>query len=369
MIHIFIGTKAQYIKTAPVIKELEKRGIGYNLIDSGQHAELQEKFRNFLEIRKPDILMREGSGDITNPFVLVKWLTDELFKTAFFPSAVNERLFKNEGGVCLVHGDTPTTLLSAIIAKRCGLKIAHLEAGLRSYNIFNPFPEEFIRILVMRMSDMLFVSSDWAYDNLKNMGVKGKIVFVHANTGLDAVRYSMAKYVASEVPMKDYCMVSIHRFERLVFKNRLKEIIDLTEKISLDKKVIFPLHPPTRAFLKRFGLLNRLLNMNNVLCSELYEHGHFLHLLKNADFVVTDGGSIQEESYYFGVPCIVLRRHTERQEGLGRNAVLAGKDKKIADEFLKNYHSFRGNDITGVKFSPSAEIVDFLMSIPAKSER
>lgn len=362
MIHIFIGTKAQYIKTAPVIKELEKRGIEYNLIDSGQHAELQDKFRKFLSIRQPDVMMREGCKDITNPFVLVQWLTTEFFRNILFPNAAKKRLFRGQGGICLVHGDTPTTLLSALIAKRCGLKVAHLEAGLRSYNIFNPFPEELIRIVVMRVSDILFVSSDWAMSNLKKMGVKGETVSISSNTGLDALRYSISKYGAGEELPRNYCLISIHRFERLIRKSKLRETLDLIERISADKKVFFPLHPPTRAFLKRYGLLERLLNMRNVSSSDLYEHGRLLHILKNADFIITDGGSIQEESYYFGIPCLILRSHTERQEGLGGNAVLAGARGENIDNFLNNYRSLKKEDITNSTSSPSSEIVDIIQS-------
>lgn len=362
MIHIFIGTKAQYVKTAPVIHELNKRGIEYNLIDSGQHAKLQEEFREFFGIRQPDVMLRKGRKDITNPLVLIEWLFTEFLKNGIFPGGAKKRLFRGQGGICLVHGDTPTTLLSALIAKRCGIKVAHLEAGLRSYSLFDPFPEELIRLIVMRTSDILFASSGWARNNLEKMGVKGKVISISANTGLDAIRYSMNKYKIKEPDLKDYCLVSIHRFERLISMKRLTEIIDLIERISADKKVIFPIHPPTNVFLKRYGILNKLQNMKAVFCSGLYDHGHFLSLLKHADFVVTDGGSIQEEAYYLGVPCLVARFHTERQEGLGENAILAGTHGKAVYDFLKNYKDLRRPDITMGSLNPSAEIVDFIQN-------
>lgn len=343
------------------MRELEKRGIAYNLIDSGQHAEWQEKFCSSLGIHKPDIMIRAGCRDITTPFVLIQWFINEYIKSIFFVKNTRERFFKNEGGICLIHGDTPTTLLSALIAMRCRIKIVHLEAGLRSYSLISPFPEELIRIIVMKIADVLFTSSKWAYNNLKRMHVKGKIVSISANTGLDSLRYSISKHSSDTLPMKNYCVISIHRFERLAQRKGLKELVELVERIAREKKVFFPVHPPTKRFLQQYGLMKKIHSLNNVISSDLYDHSKFLYLIKDADFIITDGGSIQEESYYLGVPCFILRSHTERQEGLGYNAVLAKKWANDIDNFLLNYRKFRKNSIVNSEFSPSSEIVDYLI--------
>jgi len=360
MIHIFIGTKAQYVKVSPIIRELERRKIKFNLIDSGQHARLQAEFRSFLGIRTPDLLMREGQGDITNPVILMLWFAHEYLKSLLFVKETKKRLFKNKSGLCLVHGDTPTTLLSTLIAKRCGLKVAHLEAGLRSYSFFSPFPEEMIRIIVMKLSDLLFVSSQWAYDNLKNMKVKGQIITIAANTGLDALKYSLEKSSLENNSHDNYCLVSIHRFERLFSRKKIKAVVDMVKQISMNRLLFFPLHPPTKAFLARYNLLPVIQRNKNIICSELYSHGKFLQLIKKADFVITDGGSVQEESYYLGIPCLILRSHTERQEGLGQNAVIADDNEEVINCFLKNYKAYRRDSVVGLEASPSGEIVDFL---------
>jgi len=361
MIHIFIGTKAQYVKTAPVIRKLDQRGIEYNLIDSGQHAQLQHKYRKYFGIRTPDLFLREGKQDITSVFIVIGWFLVNFFEVLIFRKKAKRKFFRNKKGVCIVHGDTPTTLLSILIAKMCGVEILHLEAGLRSFDIFNPFPEEIIRVITMNIADILCVSSKWAENNLRKIKFKKKVLRISANTGLDAMRYSLKQQKPCEIYLKNYCLISIHRFENIISKRKISKIAELVQEIATNKKVIFPLHSPTKRQLLKFGILEALQEKSNIILSDLLSHTDFLHFAEKADFIITDGGSVQEESYYLGVPCLLLRNCTERQEGIGENVIISKFDNEIINDFLLNFKRYISGNLVELKVCPSKEIVDYLV--------
>jgi len=176
MIYFFIGTKAQFIKMAPIIVELRNRQIPYRYVDSGQHADLTRILRKTFGIRQPDICLHRD-GDISSVFAAIKWTCKLILMALFAKNKIKRQIFP-ESGLCLIHGDTLSTLLGLKMAKAAGLKVAHVEAGLRSFNIFHPFPEELIRIYCMKRCDILFSPSDLAYNNLQKMKTKGEIINV-----------------------------------------------------------------------------------------------------------------------------------------------------------------------------------------------
>ena len=175
MIHIFVGTKAQFIKMAPIMQELDRRGIVYNFIDAGQHAGLTGDLIDQFDLRQPNVFLREEGGNIDTLLQAFAWTVSNLWRIVLRRNQVCRRVFGGGDGICLIHGDTLTTLLSLLYAKRCGLKVAHVEAGLRSYHLLDPFPEEMIRLIAMRHSDILFAPSDWALENLHKMGYGQKV--------------------------------------------------------------------------------------------------------------------------------------------------------------------------------------------------
>ncbi|MBN1869149.1 MAG: UDP-N-acetylglucosamine 2-epimerase [Candidatus Omnitrophica bacterium] len=363
MIHIFIGTKAQYVKTAPVIQELDRRRINYNLIDSGQHADISKNYREYFRIRQPECFLSATKEDITTVGALILWFTKILVKIVFRPGDIFNTIFQRQRGICLIHGDTPTTLLSALAAKRAGIKVAHLESGLRSYNIFHPFPEELIRIVTMHLSDYLFAPSQWAYDNLDKMKVAGRKYLVSGNTNIDALAYAQSL----DVPLCDelninepFAVVSIHRAETILKRKRLNKIIDLVRLISQNHKVFFCLHPPTKKQLKKYRLDLPLKAMPGVIVRDLLPYPQFIQAIKKSRFIVTDGGSVQEESYYLNVPCLLMRNRTERMEGVRENVCISEfRDDKI-NHFLQNIDQFRVSTYRKTHQSPSSEIVDIL---------
>jgi UDP-N-acetylglucosamine 2-epimerase len=366
MIHVFIGTKAQYVKTAPVLKELERRGVDYNLIDSGQHGELAVSYRRYLGIREPDAYLSDSRKDVKTVFEAVTWSTRLLLRILFTPKSIFRDSFRSQTGICLIHGDTPTTLLSALVSKRLAIKVAHLESGLRSFNLLHPFPEEAIRILTMRLSDYLFAPNQWSYQNLVDMKLRGKLLLVEGNTNIDQLRNVDLDNV--ELPAiaranARFVVFSIHRAETILKKDRMGQIVALARKVALSYPVLFCLHPPTRRQLERFGYLDELASLENCTLSDLLPYPIFIGTLSRAYFIVTDGGSIQEESYYLNVPALVTREHTERTEGLGTTVCLSGFDARKMQDFLENVERYRSSDYQDTGLHPSQQIVDFILKL------
>ena len=351
MIHIIIGTKAQYIKTAPLLRELDSRNIAYNFIDTGQHAQITKDLRQELSIREPNVYLRKEKdiSAISDAFI---WLVKYIMLATFSPKRISRDIFNNKKGICVIHGDTLSTLLSLYLAKRVGLKVAHIEAGLRSYNIFNPFPEEIVRIIAMKYSDILFSPSDWAYDNLISMNLKAKLINLKMNTNIESTRFALTCKSNLSLEIKNYCLITIHRAETIFNEKRMRFIVNLLLRIAKFRNLIFIMHKPTILSLKRYRLYNALNNSKNIELLRLLTHTDFINLLNNADFIITDGGSIQEESFYLGIPCLLMRKNTERIEGLDSNVYLSRFNQERIDYFISDYQKFRTNKFSNQN-SPS----------------
>ena len=353
MIHVMIGTKAQFIKTAPVMKEMDRRGIEYNFIDSGQHAEITRELINLFDLKQPDVYLSDREKDIVNTRQAFFWNIKNILKFV----VKRKEIFQNQRGICLVHGDAFSALQGTIIAKLAGVKVAHIEAGERTHNYFEPFPEEIVRILVDRYSDTLFASSDSAYNNLLKENIKGKKFNVRYNTIYDSVKIALQKDAAVTIPKEDYVVATIHRFETIFSKKNLKMVVETLEKISEDNVLLFLLHKPTRNKLESYGLMERLQKNKRILLSPLYDYFSFMKLIKNSTYIVTDGGGPQEESFYLNVPCLLLRKKTERSEH--PNICLSGFKEEKIDYFIENYSDFKSNTSLD-ECSPSSKIVDVL---------
>jgi UDP-N-acetylglucosamine 2-epimerase len=332
-LYVILGTKAQYIKTAPLLRLMHVRGQTYRLIDTGQHGGLTPALRTELDIKQPDVSLSAGQN-ISSLFQGVAWLLKLLPLAIFGGSRLRTDLFNGGVGICIIHGDTISTLLGLLIAKRAGMRVAHIEAGLRSFNIFKPFPEEIVRIVCMRLSDYLFAPSNWAAGNLEKMGVKGKVVDTGQNTAVEALYYSLEKNSEPSPIDPPYSVMTVHRMETIFSKKLLSFVVDTAERIAQDMSVVFVVHEATRKQLERFGFLNRIINNRLIISRDLMDHERFVKLLADSELVITDGGSIQEECSYLGVRCLVLRGETERQEGVGENVQLCDFDMAQIDRVL-----------------------------------
>ena len=354
MIHIFIGTKAQLIKMAPVMRVLQDRGHDYNFIYSGQHRDtVDDILANFAISKKPDVTLYHGR-DITGIVQMGQWALGIIRKYSSAEHAAE--LFRNDkNGIVLNHGDTFSTLLGSWLAKRHGLKSAHVESGLRSHNIFHPFPEELTRLATFRLSDYFFAPGDWALANLA--GHAGVKINTGHNTLSDALRHTAQQTVATRTA--GYGLVSVHRFENIFFRKRLALIVDMLLASDPARPKLFILHKPTEKKLKEYGLYQRLAECGHIELHPRYDYFRFISLLRGCDYLITDGGSNQEECSYLGIPCLLIRKATERQEGLGQNTVLSGYDEKTVRAFMANPGQYRREPLQLTQ-SPSALIIDSL---------
>lgn len=353
-ISVFIGTKAQYIKTAPLLRLMDSEGVPYRLIDSGQHAELAFGMRRDLGVREPDYSF--GSGvDVTTIRGAILWSLS-LAHHLWSARRLRDEVFGGHSGICVVHGDTPSTLLSMLMAKRAGLKVAHLEAGLRSGDLLNPFPEEAIRIIVMRWADLCYAPTPEDEANLRAMRRHGTIIPLESNTSVEAVRFSLGELAEGEG--SGPVVVTMHRVENLRSRQRVEGFVEVLGKIRRSHPVTFVVHGPTQAVLEKLGLIERLRTMG-VEMVPLVAHDEFLEMVAAAPLVVIDGGSIQEECGYLGVPTLLWRDATERSHGIGRNVVLSHHDQAVVDEFLADPQRYRTPPDRSAS-SPSRQILDSL---------
>jgi len=353
-VHIVVGTKAQLIKMFPIIWELERRNLPYNFIDTGQHTLITRDLRKAFGLREPDIYLGGKDKNISGVFQALIWNVKIILKSIF----QSRKIFNDSKGICLVHGDTISTLQGLIMGKVAKVKVGHVEAGERTHNLFKPFPEEIIRIIVDRFADYAFASSEVSRENLLNERIKGKIINVECNTIMDAVQIAASKEnIKIDVPDTSYVLVSIHRFETLQSKQRMKIVVDTLEKISKQFEIVWGLHEPTRKQLIKFNLLKALENNKKIHLCGLWDYFSFVKAIKMSEFLITDGGGPQEESWFLNVPCMLMRSETERQ--YHPNVYLTKFEPDRIDFFIKNYKQFSsGNEKE--QLNPSKLIIDCL---------
>ena len=312
---IVIGTKAELVKCMPIMLELQRMKEDYWFVHTGQHS-----LKNFCEIfgiKKPDFVLSKA------PEKSSKFLSEITIGTFFWNIktmfTIRRIIKKINPKYVLYHGDTMNTAMAVgatswVLNPFKKWKTVHLEAGLRSGSLSEPFPEEFIRTVADKFSDILLTASPLGERNLKREKNRNKIINV-GNTIIDAAPKaleSMNKKYKKEG--EDYALVNIHRHENLKDKNRLNKIVEIITSVGI--KTVWPLHDNTRYFLQKYGLMKLVEKNKNIEVTPLTDYPHFIFLLANSKYLITDGGSIQEESLIFKKPCLVLRERTERQEGL-----------------------------------------------------
>jgi UDP-N-acetylglucosamine 2-epimerase (non-hydrolysing) len=339
-IAIVIGTRAELIKTFPIMLELQKKGMPYYFIHTGQHN--LQNLCDIFSINQPDVV-----------------LTKEPKRGTKFWSKINKKsIFWNFGNIfrvrrelqklenlkyVLYHGDTMTTASSAIGSSKMlnpnkNYKNVHLEAGLRSWSWKEPFPEEISRIIAGFFSDVLLAVSKKSEKNLQKY--KNKKIIHAGNSVVDSIfkSYELAKRgKVKPLSKKRFALIVVHRHENIKDKKRMEKILEIL--LSLKIKSFFAMHENTKKQLEKFGLYKKIKENKNIEIIPLQDYISFSLQLKEASLILCDGGSLQEESLVFHTPCIILRKATERQEGLDSNFQYLGKlnvekTKKKIKEFL-----------------------------------
>ncbi len=356
MIHIVIGTKAQLVKMAPIMIRLQDRGVPYNFVFTGQHRETIGEMLDEFGVKRPDVILYSGR-DVVSLAQMALW-TLRLITRALFS---RRQIFGSDRrGIVLVHGDTFSTLLGALMGRLARLRVGHVESGLRSFALFDPFPEEITRVATFRLSHVLYCPGARACANVQALG--RETVDTFENTLADTLGLALGRERKRDhVPDTPFGLVSLHRFENVFRRESIRSIVDHLDRVARRHPLLFILHPPTIRQLKRFGLYERLERHPGIELRPRYTYFDFVSLLERARFVITDGGSVQEESFYLGLPCLLMRRNTERQEGLGENALLSAIDGPTIDDFVANFERFRRPRRIGER-SPSEVIVDSVLA-------
>ena len=359
LIQVVYGTKAEAIKLAPVLAELDRRGVAYRLVETGQHGAFLPGLRAELGLRAPDVALG-GDRDADTVARAAVWGA-RLGLRLLSRRRLRDEVFGGLGGVCLVHGDTPSTLMAGLMARRAGLRVAHLESGLRSGSWRHPFPEELIRLAVMRLAHVLFAPDDGAVANLEALvaagRVRGRVVATSANTGAEALRVALGAAGGVGAAGSGPVVATMHRVENLHDDARFEGFLSLLARV--ERPAVFVVHPPTEAVLSDRGG-RAVVEDLGVATSGLVSYGEFTAMLAAAPYVVTDGGSIQEECARLGVPTLLWRDRTERPDGIGANVVLARYDDDVVGAFLADPEAWRRPVALGDE-RPSAQVVDVLI--------
>jgi len=354
MIHFALGTQAELIKLAPIMCGLKEQGVPFNFIQTGQHKRRIKELIGFFELPDPSKITGEIENEVETIPSTIKWAYNVGKLLLSRKDSLLRKAFMGARGICVIHGDTLSTLYCLAMAKRAGLKIAHVESGLRSFNYVHPFPEEAIRVLINHHTDLLFAPNKIAEENLKKMRVKGEIVSLPVNTGFDALTYTLKKIEKNPAYSNPYGVVSIHRFENIFLKKRFKKILDFIRSVSEKINILFFIHPVTKKQINKYNF-NYIIEREGINCLSFERYPDFIRILRDADFVITDGGSIQEESYYLNIPALLLRKRTERIEGINKTAFITDLEENKMQEFIKYYKNYRGK--TPPFFPPATPVI------------
>jgi UDP-N-acetylglucosamine 2-epimerase (non-hydrolysing) len=333
---LVVGARPNFMKVAPVLKAIREQASGSfdaMLIHTGQHydANMSDVFFADLEMLQPDKFLGVGSGSHAEQTGRVMIEMEKLF-------------LSEKPDLVMVAGDVNSTLATAIVAAKAGIRLAHIESGLRSFD--RTMPEEINRIVADEFSDLCFVTEPSGIKNLRHEGIADERIFFVGNTMIDSVFAfkEKAKAVFPDlakqfgIQAKKYALVTLHRPSNVDDEKNLTLLVGLFEQMeSFAAKIIFPVHPRTRKKFEEFHLTDRV---NKIAALQLIDpvgYLSFLALQNMAAVVLTDSGGIQEETTVLGVPCITLRENTERPVTIeqGTNE-LAGLDTKKIIALSKN---------------------------------
>lgn len=347
-----VGARPQFIKCAPLSHAIRKDHKEV-LVHTGQHYDpgISEIFFKELNIPKPDYNLCIGSG--SHGEQTGKMLTEI------------EKILVNENpDLVLVYGDTNSTLAGALAASKLHIKVAHVEAGLRSFD--RNMPEEINRVVTDHISDILFCPTETAVLNLKKEGVTTGIYNV-GDIMLDALKYNIKIAEKKSTILEDldlrpngYMVATVHRASNTDSLENLNSIISAF--LDADVKIVFPVHPRTEKYLKQYELWEKLCEKVNVISPLGYLE--MLKLMAHSRKILTDSGGIQKEAYMLGIPCITMRENTEWVETLGNggNVLVGANHKKIIDA-IRNFDGVSKTSNVFGEGNTSEKICDVFKSI------
>lgn len=331
-----VGARPNFMKVAPIHKAFEKYNIAnpdkkitHLICHTGQHYDekMSKIFFEELELPKPDYYLGVGSGSHAE-------------QTAKIMIEFEKVLLNENPDLVIVVGDVNSTIACSLTAVKLGIKVAHVEAGLRSND--RTMPEEINRLLTDAIADYLFVTEKSGIDNLKREGVPDDKIFFVGNVMIDSVVNYLPKADKSTIIEKltkntkyrtnghiGYVLLTFHRPANVDNNDFLKKLVKVINELAVDRYIIFPVHPRTKANMDKYNITSEM--NDNVILTEPIGYIDFLSLTKNADLIITDSGGIQEESTYLGVQCITVRDNTERPVtvNVGTNQLIGTDLEKV----------------------------------------
>lgn len=354
MILVVFGTTGELIKLAPVLLRLDARRDRYLLVTTGQQVQQIPSFLDQFGLRQPDLWLGRGAHgrDLSVNGDIPRWLATVARSCLRQRGRLRRSLAAGPGRpLLLVHGDTMTTVLGAIMGRVLRAPVAHIEGGLRSYDLRHPFPEELNRRVASRLARIHYAPGSWAAANLGGANV--------VDTGSNTIRDSLALVSDGDPPFplpdRPFGVVSLHRFELLNSRRLLTGTLEVLAEAAGHTPLLFVDHPVTVAAIERCGL-QRLFDTARFVRVPRLPFFDFVRVERQCAFVVTDSGGSQEECFYLDRPCLVHRVRTERREGLGENAVLSGMRADVLRTFLAAPERYRRRSVLPSR-SPSDVIV------------
>ena len=335
-----VGARPNFMKIAPLMDQFANTPeIEPLLVHTGQHYDerMSDLFFTQLGIPKPDINLGVGSGTHTQ-------------QTAQIMTGFEKVLAEHKPDAVLVVGDVNSTIACGLVAVKMGIRLFHVEAGLRSFD--RTMPEEINRILTDSISDLLFCTEESGVENLRREGINGDRVHLVGNLMIDTLMKHRGRAEQSKVLddlglSKDgYAVLTLHRPSNVDDPATLGRILEAVEVIQRELPVIFPVHPRTRGNIQKMGLGDRVAAMKNIRLVDPMGYLEFLKLTSCAKIILTDSGGIQEESIILGVPCLTLRFNTERPVTVacGGSRLVGNDPQRILTGYreMTNGHARRG---------------------------
>lgn len=332
------GARPNFMKIAPLYHALTAEPWASALIvHTGQHYDLNmsDSFFQDLGLREPHMNLRVGSGTHAN-------------QTAKIMLAFEKVATEGNPDLTVVVGDVNSNMACTITATKLGLKVAHLEAGLRSFD--RTMPEEINRIVTDALADILWTPSPEADQNLLREGIAKEKIRRVGNIMIDSLEFLRTKIESEDaldlfnVKLQEFAVVTLHRPSNVDERSKLGNLCEVLLSTAEKIKLLFPMHPRTRKRLIEFGLFDRLNDNSWLIITESLSYITFMNLVFGSKFVITDSGGIQEETTYLGIPCLTLRENTERpitiSQGTNRLCNLSNILESI-DEILQSNHCER----------------------------
>lgn len=301
---ICVGTRPNFIKVTRFKKLASNFNLEIKLLHTGQHFDHQmsKVFFDELKLEKPDIYLN-AKGDTQ-----IKMMADIMVK-------FEKELINHNPDIVLVPGDVNSSTACALVASRNGIKVGHIESGLRSFD--RAMPEEINRILIDDLSDLFFVTEQSGMDHLLKEGKEKNKIHMVGNTMIDSlVEFKSA--IDKSLILKDfkcpyiYGLMTFHRPSNVDRKESLTELVNTIEKCCINLPMVLPLHPRTQKSLIKHNLWDKFKSIKNLIFTESLGYLDFMKLVSNSKIVITDSGGIQEETTFLKVPCITVRENTER---------------------------------------------------------